>query len=81
MRAKMTEKHKLMAYVLHREFEYVMTNIGTLMGVSQSTISSAIKEVEYWNTIRDLSQKLEEARSLIKLQGIPSPRDPILFLE
>ncbi len=59
---KMTERHKAMAYVLNREFGYPMTAIATLMGVAQSTISSAIKDFEYQRLIRNLEQELNNLK-------------------
>lgn len=46
-RLVMKDRHKAMAYILSREFGYSMVKIANLMGVAQSTISSAIKDFEY----------------------------------
>lgn len=73
MKAKLTNRHKLMAYVLSTEFGYTMTAIGNLMKVSQSTISQAIKEVRYEITIRDLRQELLETKQLLLEQGFEDP--------
>lgn len=81
MQTKMTQKHKLMAYVLNVEFGYTMTAIAKLMGVAQSTISTAIKDVNYMRTISNLENALCEARSLLIEQGIEPPPAPKLFLE
>lgn len=45
MQTKMTKKHKLMAYLLNREFGYTMTDIAAPMKVSQPSINMSIKEV------------------------------------
>lgn len=81
MQTKMTQKHKLMAWVLNKEFHYTMTDIANLMKVSQSTISMAIKEVEYWKTIQDLSTELAEARALISQYNLPYNNEPQLYIE
>lgn len=81
MQKKMTDKHKFMAYVLNREFGYTMTSISQLMKVSQSLISTSVKEVEYWKTIKNLTQELNEAKQLIEAQGISLPSSPILYIE
>ncbi|MEX6477285.1 hypothetical protein AB6N30_10975 [Fusobacterium animalis] len=70
---KMTERHKAMAYVLNREFGYPMTAIATLMGVAQSTISSAIKDFEYQRLIRNLEQELNNARIELNKLGYNPP--------
>lgn len=70
---KMTERHKAMAYVLNKEFGYPMTAIGTLMGVAQSTISSAIKDFEYQRLIKNLEQELDNARMELKALGYNPP--------
>lgn len=74
MKSKMTERHKLMAYVLKREFGYNMTDIAKLMKVSQSTISMSIKEVDYWRTIRNLQQELNDTRQLLIEKGFDEPQ-------
>ena len=70
---KMTERHKAMAYVLNKEYGYPMTAIGTLMGVAQSTISSAIKDFEYQRLIKNLEQELDNARMELKALGYNPP--------
>lgn len=70
---KMTERHKAMAYVLNKEFGYTMEKIGKLMEVSQSTISSAIKDFEYQRVIRNLEQELINAREELKGLGYNAP--------
>lgn len=70
---KMTERHKAMAYVLNREFGYSMVDIGKLMKVSQSTISSAIKDFEYQRLIKNLEEELRNARIELKALGYNPP--------
>lgn len=70
---KMTERHKAMAYVLNREFGYPMTRIADLMKVSQSTISSAIKDFEYQKLIMNLEQELQKAREELSALGYTPP--------
>lgn len=80
MQTKMTDKHKLMAWILNKEFKYTMVGIAQLMHVSQSTISLAVKEVEYWRTIKNLNDELSEARQIIANYGILPPSNPTLYL-
>ena len=77
----MSKKHKLMAWVLNKEFNYTMTDIAALMKVSQPTISNAVKEVSYWKTINDLSKELDEARAIISQYTLPDNCEPQLYLE
>lgn len=70
--AKMSKKKKYMAYILHEddEFGYKQKNIAALMDVSQSTISSAVKEMRYEAEIYGLKKELEnqareKARALV----------------
>ena len=70
---KMTERHKAMAYVLSREFGYPMSGIARLMGVAQSTISSAIKDFEYQRLIKNLEQELTNARKELRSLGYNPP--------
>lgn len=82
MKRKLSDKKKCMAYVLNRDqdFGYSQKKIAKMMDVSQSTISNAIDDVLHWKEIRDLTQQLEEARGLLKKQGV-LPAQPILCLE
>lgn len=85
MKSKMTPKHKLMAYVLNREYGYSMKKIGELMNVAQSTISKAVNEAEYWVKINNLQQELYAARQELIENGFEPPKifnqNPIHFLE
>ncbi len=60
--AKMSKRKKYLAYILHvdDEFGYRQKKIADLMNVSQSTISSAVKEMRYEAEIYGLKQELEE---------------------
>lgn len=78
--AKMSERHKFMAYVLHKEFGYRQSSIAQLMQVSQSTIANAVKEVSFRVTIQNLENELQEARFIIEQQGL-LPENPVLYLD
>ena len=67
--AKMSDKHKLMAYLLFKEFGYKQANIAVLMQVSQSTIATAVKEVRFRMKITDLEKQLADTRALLLQQG------------
>lgn len=70
--AKMTKKHKMIAYLLNKDedFGYSQEKIATLMGVSQSTISNAVKEIEYLRRISNLEKALSQARMELIQQGV-----------
>lgn len=78
--AKMTERHKLMAYILYKEFGYTQTAIAKLMRVSQSTIASSVKEISFRITIQNLEKELKETRYLLEQKGL-LPEPPTLYLE
>lgn len=67
--AKMSDRHKLMAYVLHEEFGYRQKAIAELMQVAQSTIANAVKEVKFRLTITNLEKELQQTRNLLQEQG------------
>ncbi|WP_244834459.1 hypothetical protein [Clostridium sp. BJN0001] len=73
MKSKLTDQHKLMAYILNKEMNYSMTAIGVLMKVSQSTISNAIKEVDFRRTVSNLKAELAEAKSALVELGYNEP--------
>ena len=60
--AKMSKKKKYLAYILHVDdgFGYKQKKIADLTDVSQSTISSAVKEMRYVAEIHGLKRELEE---------------------
>lgn len=66
MKKKLNDKQKLVAYVLNKDPDmgYSMSKIGSLMNVSQSTISNTIKDVSYAKKIHDLESELTEAKKL-----------------
>lgn len=70
---KMTDKHKLMAYLLNKEMGYTMTDIAKLMKVAQSTISNAIKETELRRKISNLEYELQEAKKELLNLGYEAP--------
>lgn len=78
--SKMTDRHKVMAYVLNKEFGYRQSAIAQLMQVAQSTIANAVKEVSFRLTIQDLERELQEARCQLEQQGI-LPEKPTLYLD
>ena len=78
--AKMSDKHKMMAYVLNKEMGYTQAAIATLMKVSQSTVANMCKEVSFRITINNLENELQEARVLIQQQGL-AVEEPQLYGE
>lgn len=78
--AKMSDKHKMMAYVLNKEMGYTQSTIATLMKVSQSTVANMCKEVSFRITINNLEHELQEARVLIQQQGL-TVEEPQLYIE
>ena len=60
---KMTEKHKLACYVLHKEFGRTQTKIADLFDVKQSTVSNAIKDATAMIAIKNMIKELEEVRN------------------
>lgn len=78
--AKMTDKHKLMAYVLNKEMGYTQSAIATLMQVSQSTVANMCKEASFRVSINNLEKELKEARKIIKRQGLAA-KQPQLYIE
>jgi len=69
MPKKMMDKHKVQAHVLNKELGYPMTKIAEMFSVSQSTISTAIKDVEYKKQLSDIENELNEARNEVKKKG------------
>jgi len=85
LKKKMSDKKKLMAYVLNKDedFSYSMDKISQLMDVSQSTISTSIKEVTLKKKIYDLENELSEAKRLVSSKYENQNRliKPIRFIE
>lgn len=71
---KMTEKHKLIAYILYTEYGYKMIAIANLMGVAQSTISLAVKEIAYKVSLQDLSHQIKELKLELNELGYEEPQ-------
>lgn len=78
--AKMTDKHKYLVYVLHKEFGYRQTTIAKLMQISQSTVANSYKEICFRVSIQNLENELQEARDLVFAQGL-IPESPKFYLE
>ena len=78
--AKMSDKHKMMAYVLNKEMGYTQAAIAKLMQVSQSTVANMCKEISFRITINNLENELHEARVLIQQQGLIA-NEPRLYIE
>ena len=77
MRKKMTDKHKLMAYVLstdadlNREKNITLGEIAGLFGVSQSSVAQGIKEAKLRLRINELEQELSQIKGeVMQLEGI-----------
>ena len=68
MKQKMSEKHKLMAYVLstdadlNRHKNITQSEIAKILGVSQSTVAQSIKEVKFRRRIDELEKELSQAK-------------------
>lgn len=77
---RMTLQHKLMAYVLNKEFEYMQTEIAKLMGVSQTTISKSVNEISKRLKTENLNSQLNIIRTALEKQGL-KPELPILNLD
>ena len=77
MRKKMTDKHKLMAYVLstdadlNREKNITQGEIAGLFGVSQPSVAQGIKEAKLRLRINELEQELSQIKGeVMQLEGI-----------
>lgn len=77
MRKKMTDKHKLMAYVLstdadlNREKNITQEEIAGIFGVGQSTVAQGIKEARMRLRINELEQELSQIKGeVLELDGI-----------
>lgn len=83
MKKKMSENHKLMAYVLSTDADInqtkniTQTDIANLFGVSQSTVAQAIKEAKLRVRINELEQQLspvkEELLQLDRIETLELP--------
>ena len=70
MSKKLSLQHAAVAYLLNKELGYNQSRIGDLMGVSQGTISSSIKDFEYQMQIRSLQKELDRAYEMIKSNNL-----------
>ena len=71
----MTDKHKLMSYLLVNEFDRTQQKVAELFDVSQSTISSSVKEAKLLSKIASMEKELSEARNILIQQGF-KPSEP-----
>lgn len=77
MKQKMTDKHKLMAYVLstdadlNRDKNITQEDISNLFGVSQPTVAQGIKEAKLKLRINELEGELSELKGeVLQLEKI-----------
>lgn len=77
MKRKMTDKHKMMAYVLSTDADLnankniSQKEIGDIFGVAQSTIAQSNKETALKLQNLQLQKQLSEAKQeILKLEGI-----------
>lgn len=75
MKKKLSEKQKVMAYVLNTDSELnanqriTQKKIGDLFGVSQPTVAQAMKDVRHRIEVSDLKKQLFEAKKeLVKMK-------------
>lgn len=66
---KMSEKHKLAAYLLNEELGYSQKKIGKLMDVSQGCVSMAVKDARHLVKEKQLQRELAEVRRELVAQG------------
>lgn len=83
MKKKMSDKHKLMAYVLstdadlNRDKNITQDDIANLFGVSQPTVAQAVKEAKLRLRISELEQELSQAKwEVMQLEGIDTLQLP-----
>ncbi len=83
MKKKMSDKHKLMAYVLstdadlNRDKNITQGDIADLFGVSQPTVAQAVKEAKLRLRINELEQELSQAKGeVMRLEGIDALQLP-----
>ena len=77
MKKKMSDTHKLMAYVLNtdadlnRKKNITQEKIADLFGVSQSTVAQAVKEAKLRVRINELERQLSPVKKeVLQLDGI-----------
>lgn len=79
MGKKLSIKHSAIAYILNEEMGYTQEEIARLMKVSQSAISSTIKDFRYRKQIHDLQQELDYAREYIQQKNLPPQNDKYII--
>lgn len=77
MKSKMTDKHKLMAYVLstdedlNKNKNITQSEIASVLGVTQPTVAQSIKEAKLRIRINELENELSEIKGeVLQLDGI-----------
>ena len=82
-KSKMTDKHKMMAYILSTDLDLnsnkniTQSEIGKLFGVSQPTIAQAIKEAKFRVQIQNQEKELSMLKKEItQLKGIDALQLP-----
>lgn len=76
---KMSEKHKLAAYLLNDELGYSQKNIAGLMKVSQGCVSMAVKDARHLLKEKKLESELRKVRQELSEQGYKK-QEPELLL-
>lgn len=78
MRRALNDRQRLMAYLLNKDpdFNYPTRKIAELFGVSQSTISNAVKEVQMARKIQDLEQQLAEVKAQVQDKYVATGKLP-----
>ena len=66
MQQIITDRHKLLVYVLYEEFDRSQQQIADLFEVSQPTVSLALKDARKMVKIRNLEEELEEVRTELR---------------
>jgi len=79
--AKMTLKHKLMAYVLTQDadFSYSQNEVAKLLNISQSRISESVKDIKYQMTIRNLEKEIENTKNKLMQHEAISLNEPEIY--
>lgn len=84
MKAKITDKIKIAAFLLNKEFGYTMKDIGEMFGVSQSTISNSIKDISLrieLNSLNDQSNQLKSVKEELISKGYQLTEDMYVIPE
>lgn len=75
---KMTDKQKLIAYILNTDADLnenkniTQKEIASILGFSQSTIAQNLKEIRYKMKIKELEEQLSKIKrnDILKIKGI-----------